>query len=123
MASSVAEVIWMTGLFKELGVNVKLPVTLFSDSKSALQIAANPVFHERTKHIDIDCHFTREKIQEGLIVTAHLSSSEQPADLFTKGLGRASHTYLMSKLGMKNVFIAPSLKGSVKEIGKCINVP
>lgn len=123
MASSVAETIWMTGLFKELGVEIKVPVSLFFDSKSTLQIATNPVFHERTKHIDIDCHFTREKIQEGLIVTAYLPSTEQPADLFTKGLGRSLHMHLMSKLGMKNIFIASSLRGSMKEIKKCVDVP
>ena len=47
LASTVAEIIWLTGLFKELGVQVKLPVPIYSDSKSAIQIAANPVFHER----------------------------------------------------------------------------
>lgn len=104
-AAAVSEVIWMTGLLKELGVDIKVPVSLFSDSKSALQIASNPVFHERIKHIDIDRHFTREKIQEGLIVTAYLPTTEQPVDLFTKGLGSALHTHLMSKLGMKNIIL------------------
>lgn len=124
MASSVAEVVWMISMFKELGVNIEVPVTLYSDNKSsALQITANHVFHERTKHIDIDCHFTREKIQEGLIVTTYIPSAEQPADLFTKGLGRYLHLHLLSKLGMKNIFINPSLRGSVKKINKCVNVP
>ncbi|WMV25785.1 hypothetical protein MTR67_019170 [Solanum verrucosum] len=62
MASSNAKVVWLTGLFKELGVELVTPVPLFTDSKSALQIAANPVFHERTKYLEIVCHFTREKI-------------------------------------------------------------
>jgi len=122
MASTAAEIVWIVGLFEELGVKITLPVPLYSNNTSALQIAANPVFHERTKHIDIDCHFVREKIQEGLIVTAYLPSSEQPADVFTKALGRDPHTYLVSKLGMKNIFIAPSLKEGVKELNKCIDV-
>ncbi|WMV28413.1 hypothetical protein MTR67_021798 [Solanum verrucosum] len=67
LASTVAEVVWLVGLFKELGVQVRLPVHIHSDSKSAIQIAANPVFHERTKHIDIDCHFIREKVQMGIV--------------------------------------------------------
>ena len=65
MASAVSEITWLLGLFKELGMNVQLPVTIFSDSKSAIQLAANPVLHKRTKHIEIDCHFIRDKIKAG----------------------------------------------------------
>ena len=77
LASTVAEVIWLIGMLRELGIDMKLPVKLYCDNKAALQIASNPVFHERTKHIDIDCHFIREKIQSGLVQTLHLSSVEQ----------------------------------------------
>ncbi|XP_019227712.1 PREDICTED: uncharacterized protein LOC109208996 [Nicotiana attenuata] len=69
MAWTVAELVWLAGLFKKLGTEMKLPINIFCDSKAALQIAANPVYHERTKHIEIDCHFIREKIQQGLIKT------------------------------------------------------
>ncbi|XP_015166872.1 uncharacterized mitochondrial protein AtMg00810-like [Solanum tuberosum] len=57
MEASVAETVWLLGLFKDLGVKLGQPFKVFSDSKSAIQIAANPIFHERTKHIEIDCHF------------------------------------------------------------------
>ncbi|WMV45125.1 hypothetical protein MTR67_038510, partial [Solanum verrucosum] len=123
MDSTVAEVVWLVGLFQELGVNISLPVSLHSDSTSAFQIAANLVFHERTKHINIDYHFIREKIQDGLIITKYLSTSEQPAGVFTKALGKGPRSHIMSKLGMKNIFVAPSLKEGVKELNKCINVP
>ncbi|XP_069150994.1 uncharacterized mitochondrial protein AtMg00810-like [Solanum lycopersicum] len=123
MASTVAEIVWTVGLFQELEVDISLPVSVHSDSTSALQIAANPVFHERTKHIDIDCHFIREKIKDGMLITVYLPSSEQPADMLTKALGKGHHRYLMSKLGMKNIFIAPSLKGGVKELTKYVQVP
>ncbi|XP_019263194.1 PREDICTED: uncharacterized protein LOC109240957 [Nicotiana attenuata] len=69
MASAVAELTWILGMLKEIGFKVQLPVTIYSDSKAAVQIAANPVFHERTKYIEIDCHFIREKIQQGLVKT------------------------------------------------------
>nr|XP_016452909.1 PREDICTED: uncharacterized protein LOC107777412 [Nicotiana tabacum] len=66
VASTVAELVWILGLFKDIGIKVDLPVNIYIGSKSAIQIAANPVFHERTKHIEIGHHFIREKIQNGL---------------------------------------------------------
>ena len=67
MTTTVAKIIWLKGLFNELGVEVKLLVQLFCDSKVVIQLAAHPIFHKRTKHFDIDCHFVREKIMDGLI--------------------------------------------------------
>lgn len=110
MAFTVAEVIWLVGVFYELSVSVTLPVSLYSYSTLAIQTTDNLIFHERTKHIDIDCHFIREKIHDGLISTKYLSSSDQPADVLNKVLGRGPHCRLMSKLGMKNIFIAPNLR-------------
>ncbi|XP_015166313.1 uncharacterized mitochondrial protein AtMg00810-like [Solanum tuberosum] len=57
MAAVTAEIIWLTGLLRDLGVVLSSPVGLFCDNKAALQIANNPIFHERTKHIEIDCYF------------------------------------------------------------------
>ncbi|XP_015165001.1 uncharacterized mitochondrial protein AtMg00810-like [Solanum tuberosum] len=75
LASTVAEIIWLVGLFKELGVELKSLVPIYSDSKSAIQIAANLVFHERTKHIDIDSHFIREKVQQGMVQPMYLKTT------------------------------------------------
>ncbi|GMJ15209.1 hypothetical protein HRI_005190100 [Hibiscus trionum] len=108
MAVVVSEVIWLTGFLKELEMYKSDPVKLFCDNKAALQIATNPVFHERTKHIEIDLHFVREKIQLGLIQTHHISSSEQLADIMTKALGIQQHEYLLSKLGVKDMFQLPT---------------
>jgi len=114
LASLVAEVTWLIGLFRELDIKLQVPVPLYCNSKAALQIAHNPVFHERTKHIDIKCHFIREKIQNGSVHTRYLPTAEQPADILTKGLGKLQHSYLISKLWMKNIFIPPSLKGGIE---------
>ena len=92
---------------------------MYSDSKSAIQIAANSIFHERTKHIDIDCHFTKENVQLGMVRPLYLKTTEQPADLFTKGLTHLQQTYLLTKLGMKNVFHTPSSKEDVEEQVRC----
>nr|XP_033512826.1 uncharacterized mitochondrial protein AtMg00810-like isoform X1 [Nicotiana tomentosiformis] len=104
MAATVAEVTWLVGLFGELGIGVNTPVQLFCDSKAAIQIAAHPIFHERTKYFDIDCLFVREKIEGDQIQTQHIGTKEQPADLLTKSLCKPQHEYLNSKLEMKNLF-------------------
>ncbi|GAA0169228.1 hypothetical protein LIER_23757 [Lithospermum erythrorhizon] len=72
----------------------------FAEADLAIHIAKNPVFHERTEHIDIDYHFTREKVLEGLITLAHLPTDEQVADLLTKVLPSPHHNYLLNKLGL-----------------------
>ncbi|GJU12707.1 RmlC-like cupins superfamily protein [Tanacetum coccineum] len=83
-----------------LHIPVKLPITLFCDNKSAQQIAANPCFHERTKHMDIDTHFTREKVQDGFLQTAFIPSHLQFADIMTKALNSVQHSFLTAKLGV-----------------------
>ena len=115
MASAVSEITWLLGLFK-VGVDVQLHITIFSDSKSAIQLADNPVLHERTKHIEIDCHFIRDKIKAGEVDTAYIHTQQQLADILTKGLPRAQHEHLISKLGVLNVFAPTSLRGD-NEIG------
>lgn len=77
MALAVAEITWLIGVFKELRVEFKQPVDTYCDNKAAIQIATNPIFHERTKHFDIDCHFVREKLVQGIIKTRHVSTKEQ----------------------------------------------
>jgi len=73
-------------LLKDLKVPCSHPPALYCDNQSVLYIAANPVFHERTKHLDIDCHLVREKSQAGLMRLLPVSSSNQLADIFTKAL-------------------------------------
>ncbi|XP_015170070.1 uncharacterized protein [Solanum tuberosum] len=76
MATTVAELVWLQGLLQELGAQVELPMELHCDNKAAIQIASNPMYHERTKHIEIDCHFIRERMQEGLVKTGYIASRE-----------------------------------------------
>lgn len=111
MSFNVAELSSLTGLFKELGDLVVKLVDLYCDSKAAIQIEANPTFQDRTKHINIDCHFVRKKLRDGLVKTHHINTKEQPADVFIKGLRKEQHHHLLSKLGVKNVFLPSSLRG------------
>lgn len=102
MAATVSELIWLRSLLRSLGVVVSRSIPLHCDNKAALHIAANPVFHERTKHIEIDCHFIRDHIQSQLIAPVHLPTHLQLADIFTKALGRDRFRFLLCKLGIRD---------------------
>ena len=104
MANTVCELMWIKHFMEEIGLQCDMPMRLGCDNQAALHIASNPVFHERTKHIEVDCHFIREKIQQGLVRTSNVKSEEQVADLLTKSLHGNRINFLCSKLGMSNLY-------------------
>nr|GEY53288.1 RNA-directed DNA polymerase, eukaryota [Tanacetum cinerariifolium] len=97
MTAITCELLWLSYLLQDLQIKVKLPVTIFCDNKVAQQIAANPCFHDRTKHLEIDCHFTRDNIQDGFLQTAYIPTHLQLADIMTKALGQVQHSFLADK--------------------------
>jgi len=95
----VAELAWLSRLFHELTITDITPIPIKCDNQAAIYIAKNPVFHERTKHIELDCHFVREKLLDGLISLSHVPTHLQLADILTKPLPGPSHLAQLSKLG------------------------
>ncbi|XP_043714507.1 uncharacterized mitochondrial protein AtMg00810-like [Telopea speciosissima] len=102
MASTIAELTWLTFLLWDLGIPQYSPITLFCDNISALHMMVNPVFHARSKHIELDYHFVREKVALGHLVTWFVPSRLQVADLFTKPLARWEFHALCLKLGLSS---------------------
>lgn len=100
MAAITCELKWLKGLLLSLGGHHPKAIKLFCDSYSALHIAKNPVFHERTKHIEVDCHFIRYAIKDGLIDPSYVPTHAQLVDVFTKALGKNQFDNLIHKLGI-----------------------
>ncbi|RVW56411.1 Retrovirus-related Pol polyprotein from transposon RE1 [Vitis vinifera] len=104
MALATCELIWLRHLLQELRFGKDEQMKLICDNQAALHIASNPVFHERTKHIEVDCHFIREKIASGCVATSFVNSNDQLADIFTKSLRGPRIKYICNKLGAYDVY-------------------
>jgi len=111
LAHVCAESTWISHLLTELQFPHPTPITLLCDNLSTTYMASNPVFHARTKHIELDYHFIRERILSGTHRVQFVSSPDQLADIFTKGLHKHRFTLLRSNLVSQG---QPSLRGCVK---------
>ncbi|XP_074336197.1 secreted RxLR effector protein 161-like [Apium graveolens] len=106
--------IWLQRVLNQV-CNVKIgPVTLYIDNRSAIDLAKNPVFHRRSKHIDIRYHFIRECVEQGLIIVKHVKTSEKRADILTKMLSAVKFKKMRKLLGVKEV-AGVELKQNEKE--------
>ena len=104
MALVTYELIWLKHLLQKLRFGNDEQMKLICDNQAALHISYNLVFHERTKHIEVDCHFIREKIASGCISTSFVNSNDQLADIFTKSLRGPRIKYICDKLGAFDLY-------------------
>ncbi|XP_021834130.1 uncharacterized protein LOC110773931 [Prunus avium] len=113
LAYACADTIWIQGLLRELRYPLPRPVLLNCDNLSTTYMAANLVFHSRTKHIGLDYHFVRERIASCSHQVQFIPSTQQLADVFTKGLPTDRFQRLVSNLVTSP---ASSLRGNVREL-------
>ena len=113
--ATTTEIVWLHWLLADLGVSLYAPTPMYYDNKSAIQLAHNTIFHERTKHIKIDCHFVRHHLQLGTISLPFLPSTLQLADFFTKSHTIARFRFLLDKLLMLLASCCPIISLRNKE--------
>ncbi|MFS7982428.1 putative RNA-directed DNA polymerase [Helianthus anomalus] len=102
VANVVSEVCWLRNLLLELHTPPTSATLVFCDNVSAIYLSGNPVQHQRTKHIEMDIHFVREKVAKGQIRVLHVPSRFQIADIFTKGLPRILFNDFRSSLNVRD---------------------
>jgi hypothetical protein len=113
LALVTAEVYWLRMLLCELQISLESAPIIWCDNVSALALASNPIFHARSKHIEVDYHFVREKVTNRDIILQHVPSSLQPADIFTKGHTADRFCFLRDKLSVLD--LPASLRGNDKD--------
>ncbi|GJU20403.1 ribonuclease H-like domain-containing protein [Tanacetum coccineum] len=104
LASVTCELMWLINLLRDLKIETENTVNVLCDNKVATQITANHVFHDTTKHFEIDLHFIRDKILEGVLKPIKIESENQIVDLLTKGLTADKHEFLLNRMSMLDVF-------------------
>ncbi|EOX94507.1 Uncharacterized protein TCM_004115 [Theobroma cacao] len=86
MAVATTELVWLRNVLNNLSFSIIEPIPIFYDNKSTIHIASNLIYHERIKHIELDCHFIREHIKQKLLALNFVPSHNQLTNLLTKGL-------------------------------------
>ena len=98
--SGLTEILWLRRLLTEIGFPPTQKSQLFCANKAAISISENPVQHDRTKHVEVDPHFIKEKIEGGIVKLLFVRSEDQLADIFTKAVNPKLFKEVLSKLSI-----------------------
>uniref|UniRef100_A0A2N9FE13 Reverse transcriptase Ty1/copia-type domain-containing protein n=1 Tax=Fagus sylvatica TaxID=28930 RepID=A0A2N9FE13_FAGSY len=104
MSHGVCELLWLRILMGELGFNLEKPVNLYCGNKAAISIAHNPVQHDRTKHVEVDRHFMKEKLTDGIISVPFVKSEDWLVDILTKTVSSRVLYSTLVKLGIRDIY-------------------
>ncbi|XP_031259821.1 secreted RxLR effector protein 161-like [Pistacia vera] len=97
VTNAFKEAIWLQGILKEINL-MNGPVTVYSDSQSAIHLSKNPVYHERMKHVDVKYHFVRDQISKGTVNLLKIPTEENPSDMGTKVVTAAKFKHCLNIL-------------------------
>ena len=103
IAQGLCELLWLKIILDDLRIKWNGPMKLYCDNKSTINITHNPIQHDRTKHNEIDRHFIKEKLEEGVVCMSYVPSEHQLADILTKGQNSSMFHDLVFKLGMEDI--------------------
>ncbi|WMV14920.1 hypothetical protein MTR67_008305, partial [Solanum verrucosum] len=106
MANGLCELLWIKYVLKDLGIECTRPMNLFCDNKTTIQIAQNPVQHDQ-KHVEIDRHFIKDKLDQKITHFPFVKSESQLGDVFTKAVSRKVFHEMIDKLGMIDIYAPP----------------
>ncbi|RVW88729.1 Retrovirus-related Pol polyprotein from transposon RE1 [Vitis vinifera] len=104
MALGLCEPLWLRLLLQDLGYLSRQPIRLFCDNKAAYDIAHNPVQHDRTKHVEVDRFFIKEKLDDKIVELPKIRSEDQLADILTKAVSSQVFSKILDKLGMCDIY-------------------
>eukprot|EP00253_Pinus_taeda_P034657 PITA_34657 len=96
------EAVWLQHMLADMHVSQGSPTPLFYDNQGVLKLAKNPVFHERTKHVETHCHYIRQLVEDGSIQLLYVPTTEQPTSIFTKPLGLDKFVKFRGSIGVVN---------------------